>query len=156
MEQFTASEVLAYIRHYPIPGKAEDMLHAFADMLEAREKAVPVGEVVGVAGSYGEMRMIRWRDRYSPAVGTKLHTRSAQAQPPAASVPEVTGLTWEAPDVTINVEQVGRFRSGDEHIVRVTFRSSDDGRRMTCFYSANESAVGYLHAMLAAQENPNG
>lgn len=159
MEQFTANEVRdlsergadamqqfidgRHTLHIPPQSDDADMviveclraMDAFADLLEAREKAEPVGEVVGVAGSYGEMRMIRWRDKYSPAVGTKLYTRSAPAQPPAARVT----------DAMVNAA------------MRADFCGHNVADALMCGTDWNTEVMrAALEAALAAQENPNG
>jgi hypothetical protein len=163
MEQFTASEVRDAItwKYGDKLTRISAMLHAFADLLEAREKAVPVGEVVGVTGSVGEMRVITWRDGYSPAVGTKLYTRSAPAQPPAARVTDamavfevVSGV--EGPCLTISRKADGKPR----HEYRLAGPKPWGGGTTTHSFKVHtrelREQIDAIEAALAAQENPNG
>jgi hypothetical protein len=55
-------------------------LRRWADALDAHlsHAAEPVGEVIDVAGTLGEMRVIRWRAGYAPPVGTKLFAHPSE------------------------------------------------------------------------------
>lgn len=163
MEKFTASEV----RESAIAVAARDMeyeaemLHAFADMLEAQERAVPVAIVKDSDALY--TGFLSWTDESVPPE-TKLYThppspsdaerlayaslerfgRTRRAlrpsQPPAASVPDAM------------VERACK---------RYAFR--EDGATFPDAYSDEEVLAERTlmrefleHVLLAEQENPNG
>lgn len=148
MEQFTASEVRELAKHMESVGwqpdsngdpdccdegaaRSSEMLFAFADLLEAREKAVPVVTRESAINALAHVGQHNGPGRETEArqmlvEGSPSATHSAQAHPPAASVT-------------------------DAMVERAQDCLHDKGKDIGYYHMR-----AALEAALAAQENPNG
>lgn len=139
-KQFTASEVRDAARNYNGDTAAPlNMLRAFADLLEAQEKAVPVAYAEFTDGGCIRMWSRQYEERLPGTRMIPLYIHSAQAQPPAASV---TDAMQELAD------------KYHELLWAVARKFPGETRHETALRYIREAEC--QEAALAAQENPNG
>lgn len=146
-KQFTASEVREELNQ-TFRYRVNAMLNAFADLLEAQEKAVPVAWMhpdLHDGHPYPEECLNQEKiEGWLP-----LYAHSAQAQPPAASVPgavEVSFEVWQ--DDEMVAECSGPEPSALHEATHYAAQYSQDG-------AVKLFRVSRV-AFSAAQENPNG
>ena len=169
MEQFTANEVRTesckqgQLHRQP----ASDMLNAFADMLEAREKAVPVAQVEDQFG----FPIMEWIGDAGEKclVGTNLYTHPSPAD--ADRLAEaLRGILEIGKRNMENQKYDGFFNAAREALAAHSAQAQPPAARVTdamveraqdCLHDKGKD-IGYYHmraaleAALAAQENPNG
>lgn len=157
MTQFTASEVRDYLfsieerssRQWLIAHDPElGMLRQFSDLLEAQEKAKPVATVEDQFG-FPIMEWIGDAGEKCPA-GTNLYTHPAQAQPPAARVPDAVGVSFEVwQDDEMVAECSGPEPSALHEARHYAAQYSQDG-------AVKLFRVSRVAVSATPQENPHG